>query len=233
MRTTRNRLMRLFFSRTGRFTVLMSVTRAAMFGGRFRVDLARSLVTGGSLAEGGELARAAQRPAGRDRHDCRKDRCPEPHERSPPCGESNTSSGEYRHGGALKISKTHSTGISLCAAAHLMSVRSVPVSDRMTTPAKAPPKISQVELTRNRTSKNAFTAVNAHETASINAAGTSWTVTTTINASEATFTPSRNAPKVGERRNRETNGALMATKTNAGRNMPIVATAAPADPPRR
>ena len=57
-------------------------------------------------------------------------------------------------------------------------------------------------------------------------------VTTAINAKEATFTPSRNAPAMGERRMRGTSEPLAATKTKAGRKMPTVARAAPAGPAR-
>ena len=53
-------------------------------------------------------------------------------------------------------------------------------------------------------------------------------VTTAISASEATFTPSSAAPAVGDLRNRGISGPLIATKTNAGRKIPTVATTAPA-----
>ena len=57
-------------------------------------------------------------------------------------------------------------------------------------------------------------------------------VTTAINASAPTLTPSRKAPTVGHRRRRGMSGPLIATKTNEGRKMPIVAMMAPPMPPR-
>ena len=65
---------------------------------------------------------------------------------------------------------------------------------------------------------------------STRAARPSCQVTTAISASEAAFTPSRNAPAAGERRRRGTSGPLTATNTNAGRKMPSVATPAPGQP---
>jgi hypothetical protein len=64
------------------------------------------------------------------------------------------------------------------------------------------------------------------------AARASCAATTTMSASEATFTPSRNALAVGEARRRGTSGPLSATKTKAGRKMPAVVTMAPAGPAR-
>ena len=48
----------------------------------------------------------------------------------------------------------------------------------------------------------------------------------------AAFTPSRNAAATRDWRNRGTSGPLMATKTKAGRKIPIVATTAPGAPAR-
>ena len=55
-------------------------------------------------------------------------------------------------------------------------------------------------------------------------------VTIVMSASDATFTPSSTAPAILERRSRGTRGPLTATNMNAGRKIPIVATAAPALP---
>ena len=57
-------------------------------------------------------------------------------------------------------------------------------------------------------------------------------VTTAIRASDAAFTPSRNAEATGELRNFFIHGAEAATNINAGRKMPIVASVAPGTPPR-
>lgn len=59
------------------------------------------------------------------------------------------------------------------------------------------------------------------------AARPSWAVTTAIRASDATFTPSRNARASGEARSLRTSGPLSATNTNAGRKMLAVETSAP------
>jgi hypothetical protein len=48
--------------------------------------------------------------------------------------------------------------------------------------------------------------------------------TTAFNTSQAPLTPSRTAPAMAERRNLGINGPLIATKENAGRKMPSVAT---------
>ena len=48
-----------------------------------------------------------------------------------------------------------------------------------------------------------------------------------MSASDAAFTPSRNAPAGGDARRRGTSGPESATNTNAGRKIPIVAAAAP------
>ena len=65
------------------------------------------------------------------------------------------------------------------------------------------------------------------------AARASCAVTTAIKASEATFSPSRNAAATREERNFGTSGPLAATKTNAGRKIPAVATRAPRGPASR
>ncbi len=62
---------------------------------------------------------------------------------------------------------------------------------------------------------------------STNAATPKCNVTTAINAGEPTFTPSSTAPATGDLRSRGISGPLMATNTNAGRKIPIVATMAP------
>jgi hypothetical protein len=55
-------------------------------------------------------------------------------------------------------------------------------------------------------------------------------LTTAMSASDATFTASRAAPAMAERRILGTSGPLIATKTNAGRKMPNVAAIAPGVP---
>lgn len=56
-------------------------------------------------------------------------------------------------------------------------------------------------------------------------------VTTPNRASDATFTPFKNAPAVAECRIRGTGGPLIATKKKAGRKISNVATSAPSGPP--
>jgi len=54
-----------------------------------------------------------------------------------------------------------------------------------------------------------------------------------MSAREATFTPSRKAPAVGEARRRGMSGPLAATKMKAGRKIPAVASSAPVVPASR
>src|SRR5438876_6075677 len=89
-------------------------------------------------------------------------------------------------------------------------------------PTAAPPSTSQVELTLWRNNKNAEPPATNTVSQSDNAARPSCQATTAINASDATFTPSRNAPATGHRRRRGTSGPLSATKRNAGRKIPKV-----------
>jgi hypothetical protein len=60
-----------------------------------------------------------------------------------------------------------------------------------------------------------------------------WKVTTAMRASDATLTPSRNAPAQADSRTRDTSGRVTVTRTNPGKKIPSVATAAPGTPPRR
>jgi len=55
-------------------------------------------------------------------------------------------------------------------------------------------------------------------------------VTTAMSASDAAFTPSSAAPAIRDLRSRGIIGPLIATKMNAGRKIPIVATIAPGTP---
>ena len=103
---------------------------------------------------------------------------------------------------------------------------------RVRRPTTAAPKTSHIELKRNLASKIRLTANKTTLVGSINVALASCQVTTVMKASEAALTLSRNAPAVTDRRTRGTSGPLAATKRNAGRKMPMVATAAPALPPR-
>ncbi|MND03467.1 hypothetical protein D3C83_232970 [compost metagenome] len=54
-----------------------------------------------------------------------------------------------------------------------------------------------------------------------------------MTATAPTFNPSSSAAIAGELRMREMNGVVTATKKNAGRKMPAVASAAPGKPPTR
>src|SRR5262249_56099243 len=56
-------------------------------------------------------------------------------------------------------------------------------------------------------------------------------VKTAMSDKEAAFTPLRKAPAAGCRRMRGTSGPLIATKKNAGRKIPTVATTDPGRPP--
>jgi len=73
----------------------------------------------------------------------------------------------------------------------------------------------------------------ATDAQSTNAARERCHSTTAMSASDATLTPSSIAPAIGDRRILGTSGPLMATKTNAGRNIPTVATMAPVEPASR
>src|SRR5882672_12714888 len=99
-----------------------------------------------------------------------------------------------------------------------------------TTPTTAPPKTNHAELTLNRNKSTA--AIPA-----IKIAGTLKSVsranchpTNAISATAAAFTPSRNAPAVGDLRNFGRYFAVIATNTNAGKNIPNVASTAPRQP---
>src|SRR3989454_7673667 len=104
---------------------------------------------------------------------------------------------------------------------------------RVSTPSAAPPSTSHVEFTRNRISTNPLMSASATVETSTSAARPSCKVTTAMRASDATLTPSRNAPATGERRSRGTSGPLAATNTKAGRKIPSVATSPPGRPPSR
>jgi hypothetical protein len=55
-------------------------------------------------------------------------------------------------------------------------------------------------------------------------------VTSAMSANDAAFTPSSAAPATRDSRRRGISGPLTATKKNAGRNIPTVATSAPNGP---
>src|SRR5437899_1880086 len=65
---------------------------------------------------------------------------------------------------------------------------------------------SHAELIRYRSSSTPLTTARVTVGRSTSALRPSCQVTTAMSASEATFTPSRNAPATGERRNRGTSG---------------------------
>src|SRR5262245_58126163 len=97
----------------------------------------------------------------------------------------------------------------------------------MISPAAAAPATAQAELMRKtriaRTAARARTAVGTSTTA----VRASCQVTTVINASEPALTPSSTAAATGDLRIFGTREPLRATKTNAGRKMPVVASEAP------
>src|SRR5882672_6076906 len=99
-----------------------------------------------------------------------------------------------------------------------------------TTPTTAPPKTNHAELTLNRNKSTA--AIPAIKIAgTLNSASrANCHPTNAINATAAAFTPSRNAPAVGDFLNRGKNFAVTPTNTNAGKNIPTVASAAPFHP---
>ena len=88
-------------------------------------------------------------------------------------------------------------------------------------------------MSRTSSRTMAIAAAFAIVAASTTAALASCQVTTAIRASDATLTPSRNAPATADFRSRGSSGTLAATKAKAGRKMPRVATAAPAGPSSR
>src|SRR5687768_12750566 len=84
-------------------------------------------------------------------------------------------------------------------------------------PTAAPAATNQAEFTLYRINATPAAIARTTVTTSNTAARANCHVTTTIKASEAAFTPSRNAPAVGDFRMRGINGPLIATKKNAGR----------------
>ena len=107
------------------------------------------------------------------------------------------------------------------------------VDRHRSSPTTAPPSTSHDELTRKRSQQHRARRRQSAVRHVDDRRAPELHVTTAMSASEATFTPSRNAPATGERRSRGTSGPLSATNTNAGRKMPTVATRAPRSPPRR
>ena len=95
-----------------------------------------------------------------------------------------------------------------------------------------PSRTSHAEFTRNRT--RAIYDAAAKRTVAVSTRDTrpSCQLTAAINASGATFTPSRKTPAILDFRMRGTSGPLTATSRNAGRKIPTVATTAPRIPPR-
>jgi hypothetical protein len=98
-------------------------------------------------------------------------------------------------------------------------------------PMIAPPSTSHAELIRQRSRSTADAKASATVSQSTRAAAPSCHVTTAMSASDATLTPFRNAPAMGDARSRGTSGPLNATKTKDGRKMPTVATSAAQGPP--
>ena len=96
----------------------------------------------------------------------------------------------------------------------------------------APARTSHAEFTRNRS--RAINEATAKTTVRVSTkdARPSSQVTAAINASDATFTPSRKAPADLDFRIRGTSGPLTATSRNAGRKMPTVEMTAPRIPPK-
>src|ERR1700675_4402516 len=90
--------------------------------------------------------------------------------------------------------------------------------------------MSHTEFNRNRSKRKSETAKSIAVRASTIDPRPICQVTTAIKASEATITPSRNAPAILDSRIRGKRGPLAATNRNAGRKIPTVATTAPRVP---
>src|SRR5262249_32961026 len=102
--------------------------------------------------------------------------------------------------------------------------------NRTKIPTAAPPNTNQAEFTLYRNNKTtAITPITIAGTFS-NVARANCHPTNAITATAAAFTPSRNAPAIGDFRKRGKNLAVTATNTNAGKNIPTDATAAPFHP---
>src|SRR5262245_29930391 len=97
-------------------------------------------------------------------------------------------------------------------------------------PASAPHRITQVEPARRQKASAAAVKAIPMVQGSTIAERPSCQLTAIIRAREATFTPSRKNPATGERRILGTIGPLQATKMNAGKKIPAVATAAQTGP---
>ena len=85
-------------------------------------------------------------------------------------------------------------------------------------------------LMPERMMRKSETAARSTVGTSTSADALSCKVTVAMSASDATFTPSSAAPATGDVLMRGISGPLRATKTKAGRKMPMVAIAAPAGP---
>ena len=99
-------------------------------------------------------------------------------------------------------------------------------------PARAPPKINQVDWTSDLTCSTVEITVIVNVMGSIIAAWPSCQVTAAIKPREATLPPSKKLPAQVDWRNLGMIGLLIATKIKDGRKMPRVARRAPGVPPR-
>ena len=103
-------------------------------------------------------------------------------------------------------------------------------NNRIPIPTNAPPKTNHAEFTRNFITKTIATVAITIGVALNIVSRANCHPTNAINATAAAFTPSKNVPAIGDFRNFGKYFAVTATKKNAGKNIPAVASTAPFHP---